>query len=186
MALYMVRSDHTWRHTWSEGGHYMAKGDHPWRRTWSGGSIHGAMDGPAGPTVGGTIYSMTDPRYNGPFKVTATRPPNVTIDTGDGRTKIVHLDRCKVVPNENLNPLQLEYTFVPDDPSEMDGNHEANCSDDTRFPRTQARLPRSKKVRFPLETPTKRCTTIHPLGTHVQKPHRYRETLVIEPLRKGK
>ena len=57
-----------------------------------------------------------DPRYNGPFKVTATRPPNVTIDTGDGRTKIVHLDRCKVVPNENLNPPQQESTFVPADP----------------------------------------------------------------------
>ena len=37
-------------------------------RTWSGGdtiwrkgTIHGAMDGPAGPTVGGTIYGMTGP-----------------------------------------------------------------------------------------------------------------------------
>ena len=59
------------------GGHYMAEGDHPWRRRWSGrtihgsrtwsggdtiwrkGTIHGAADGPAGPTVGGTIYGMT-------------------------------------------------------------------------------------------------------------------------------
>ena len=48
MAPYMVRPDHPRQP-------YMVRGDTIWRK----GTIHGAADGPAGPTVGGTIYGMT-------------------------------------------------------------------------------------------------------------------------------
>ena len=48
MAPYMVRPDHPWRRTWSGGD-----------TIWQKGTIHGAVDGPAGPTVGGNIYGMT-------------------------------------------------------------------------------------------------------------------------------
>ena len=43
-----------------------------------------------------------DPRYIGPFTVVSTRPPNLTINTGSG-TKIVHLNRCKVIQFQ-INP----------------------------------------------------------------------------------
>ena len=39
----------------------MAKGDQLWHRGWSDRTNYGAMDGPAGPTVRGTIYGMTVP-----------------------------------------------------------------------------------------------------------------------------
>ena len=40
------------------GGPCMAEGDHPWRHGWSDRTMYGAIAGPAGPTVEGTIYGM--------------------------------------------------------------------------------------------------------------------------------
>ena len=53
--------------TWNSeavGGPIMARGDCLQRRTMVlGGTIYSAMDGPGGPLLGGTTYSMTESPY---------------------------------------------------------------------------------------------------------------------------
>ena len=63
-APYMVRLTNLRRRTWSGGpstAPYMVRPDHVWRHGWSPGPCTAPWYGPAGPTVGGTIYSMTGP-----------------------------------------------------------------------------------------------------------------------------
>ena len=48
-----------------------------------------------------------DLRYNGRFIVSMSKPPNVTIDMGDGRTRGVHLNRSKIHPFQGGSPTPL-------------------------------------------------------------------------------
>ena len=64
------------------------------------------------PTV--SIQGTMDPSpYSTP------KPPNVTIDTGDGRTRSVHLNRCKVHPFQGGSPTPLAV-------NDFTGSHLAN------------------------------------------------------------
>ena len=52
------------------------------------------------PTV--SIQGIMDPS-----SYSMSKPSNVTIDTGDGRTRSVHLNRCKIHPFQGGSPTPL-------------------------------------------------------------------------------
>ena len=123
-----------------------------------------------------------DSRYNGPFLVVNADPPNVTVDMGDGRRRTVHLNRCKVTSRDANSPYrtvssdgtQQEHLSAPQfEPDEAD---EANTTE--RSSEQIQDLPMLGAD--PAGTPT---VTRH--GRVIQKPLRYRDTLIIWPTRGG-
>ena len=60
-----------------------------------------------------------DSRYNLYFIVLDAIPPNVTIDTGVGRTRNVHLNRCKIHPFQGGSTTPLAV-------NDFTGSHLAN------------------------------------------------------------
>ena len=55
-----------------------------------------------------------------PSSYSKPKPPNVTIDTGDGRTRIVHLNRCKIHPFQGGSPTPLAVNDFLGHTSRMD------------------------------------------------------------------
>ena len=119
-----------------------------------------------------------DSRFNGPFLVVKADPPNVTVDMGDGRRRTAHLNRCKVTSRDANSPYrtvssdgtQQEHLCAPQfEPDEAD---EANTTE--RSSEQIQDLPMLGAD--PAGTPT---VTRH--GRIIQKPLRYRDTLIVWP-----
>ena len=80
-------------------------------------------------------YSL-DWRFNG----------TATIDTGVGKTKVVHLKWCKVLPNDNSLPHQPEQASFLAAPNETDENPVVGCADGTESPNTQTETSHTKSA----------------------------------------
>ena len=140
-------------------------------------------------TTGDRVYLRNDakadgldPRYNGPFTVIHTSNPNVTIDVGGGKTKVVHLNRCKVAKHH-------ADSFV---------SAHGNASEGTHSPQVPTSNSRELNESIHAEElqPTDAIPVTPNLGQEEnyqvtrsgrisQKPLRYRETLTTRPSRRG-
>ena len=102
------------------------------------------------------------------------KPPNVTIDTGDGRTQTVHLNRCKIHQFQGGSPIPLAV-------NDFTGSHlakgpliESENMDRHRF--SDEFETRDRNSPQPIASQQEPGTTLS--GRIVQKPLLYRETLL--------
>ena len=123
-----------------------------------------------------------DPRYDGPFSVVFAEPPNVTIDVGGGETKIVHQDRCKVIPFQTISQSQ---TCGDNDDSDCPILPTDKPRDSVGGDRDEATEESGARGPYPVVSgvyQTGLTPRISRYGRVIKKPLRFRKTTDSEPV----